>query len=65
MEAEKQGEQKSSWMSKICSAEGPLKTLASEKFHGATVSFDEGNDTLIIVNSSCELSRLAGVLTDL
>jgi len=50
IETERVKDKKQGWFSKICKTEKSLKTLTSDKFSkGALVSFDEGNDTLIIV----------------
>lgn len=61
---EQTGEQKGTWMAKLFSLEQAVKTVQldmdGEKPH--LVSFDEGNDTLIIVNADCQLSVMGGVL---
>jgi WD40 repeat protein len=53
------------WMTKLCQGEASVKTLSLEKSlacQGALVALDEGNDKLIVVNGTCQLSTVAGVL---
>jgi len=52
IEGEKRQEQKSSWMNKIFSMEQAVKKFSLDKTEkqDCLLSFDEGNDRLIIVN---------------